>query len=345
MTVRVAAAGHASGEAGVAPTANATVVICVWTEDRWDDIVAAVDATIGQQPQPLELIVVVDHNDDLAARLRHHVARAIEPDGVGEAPGNGSAVVRVITSTGAPGLSGARDTGMAAASGDVVAFLDDDAEPRPGWLASLCAPFADPAVTMVGGRVEPRWDNGAPSWVPDEFGWVFGCSYRGLPATTSTVRNPIGASMAVRLETANAVGAFAGELGRVGADTGGCEETEFAIRVAEALPGSRVVYEPASVVDHRVSASRATVRYFVRRCLGEGRSKARLATRTGRRTALASERAYLTRTLPAGFVRRLPTPARWPQAAMLLVGVAATGFGYVTARMAEGSQVPATSAA
>jgi cellulose synthase/poly-beta-1,6-N-acetylglucosamine synthase-like glycosyltransferase len=322
--------GHVGGEAGVAPAASnsksvaTSVIVCAWTEDRWDDIVAAVEATLAQQPAPLEVLVVVDHNPTLAGRLRAYLPH-----------------IRVLDNTGARGLSGARDTGIAAASGDVVAFLDDDACPRPGWLAALTAPFgADSAVTMAGGRVEPNWDGGAPGWVPEEFGWVFGCSYRGLPTTAATVRNPIGASMAVRLTAARAIGPFAGDLGRVGSDTGGCEETEYAIRAAETLPGSRVAYEPTSVVDHRVPRSRANVGYFVRRCTGEGRSKARLARRAGPQAALASERTYLTRTLPTGVLHRLAHPTRWSQAVMLVVGVAATGYGYVAERMTHGRKVP-----
>ena len=60
-----------------------------------------------------------------------------------------------------PGATRARNAGARAAAGDVVAFIDDDAMPRHGWLAALLSPFADDAFLAVGGfnlRLGPRGD-------------------------------------------------------------------------------------------------------------------------------------------------------------------------------------------
>ncbi len=53
-------------------------------------------------------------------------------------------------------ISAARNLGVTAAAGAVVAFLDDDAVPEPTWLARLTAPFADPDVAASGGYVRGR---------------------------------------------------------------------------------------------------------------------------------------------------------------------------------------------
>ncbi|MCA1607692.1 MAG: glycosyltransferase, partial [Acidobacteria bacterium] len=101
-----------------------SVVICAYTEDRWDDILAAVGSVLSQDVGPHEIIVVVDHNPSLYARLESDL-----PD------------VIVIKNGQARGLSGARNTGVAVAGGDVVAFLDDDAMAAPGWLRFLGAAY------------------------------------------------------------------------------------------------------------------------------------------------------------------------------------------------------------
>jgi hypothetical protein len=89
------------------------------------------------------------------------------------------------------------------------------------------------------------------------------------------------------------------------------------------------------VVDHRVPAARAGVRYFVRRCRGEGRSKAALVSLSDHRTALASEREYVRRTLPSG-VARGARAGRWAQAAAIGLGVGATAAGYAQHRVRTG---------
>jgi glucosyl-dolichyl phosphate glucuronosyltransferase len=303
-------------DVGTAGTLSASVVICAYTEQRWADIVHAVAGVAAQMPAPLEVLLVIDHNAALAERARRELRG-----------------VHVLENQGVRGLSGARDTGARAAAGDIIVFLDDDACARQGWLAGLCSAFDDPTVVMAGGRVEPAWDADVPSWYPEEFGWVFGCSYTGLPTVAATIRNPIGASMAVRRSTVEQIGGFTGSLGRVGADTGGCEETEYAIRATTTLPGTRVAYVPDAIVDHRVPVERATLGYFVRRCHGEGRSKARLVRLADPGVALESERQYLTRTLPLGVCSRLRHVREWGAAAAIALGVAATAVGYAQQRL------------
>jgi len=61
---------------------------------------------------------------------------------------------RVVSLAHRAGIAGARNAGLAAASGDVVAFLDDDCVPADGWLSSLLAALdAYPEVVAFGGRV------------------------------------------------------------------------------------------------------------------------------------------------------------------------------------------------
>jgi GT2 family glycosyltransferase len=53
-------------------------------------------------------------------------------------------------------LAAARNAGLDLAAGEVVALIDDDAVPEPGWARALAAPFADPRVDQAGGFVRGR---------------------------------------------------------------------------------------------------------------------------------------------------------------------------------------------
>ncbi|MDP9091642.1 MAG: glycosyltransferase [Actinomycetota bacterium] len=302
---------------------TASVVICAYTDERWDDITAAIQSVLAQTPPPAEVLLVVDHCDMLLARARQAFAE-----------------VRVLANTGAKGLSSARNVGFQAASSDVVAFLDDDAQAAPGWLALLLDGYRDNNVVGVGGSVRPHWVTGRPRWFPAEFDWVVGCSHSGMPDRRADVRNFVGANMSMRRSSLVQLRGFSDHLGRRGAGVAGCEETELCIRAGALTSTSRLVYEPSALVIHNVPAHRATLSYFLRRCYGEGKSKAMVRHLAGSATALSSERAYLSTTIPVGIGRALKGTTRgdpceiW-RACALLVGVGATFAGYLFGRTGD----------
>lgn len=295
----------------------ATVVICAYTLARWELLRASIESVLSQTVAPVDLVVVSDHNNELYRRVRSTY------------PG-----VRVIESHNTAGLSGARNSGVAAATCEVVAFLDDDAAAESGWLAELLRGYDDPDVQGVGGAIEPAWTAGRPRWFPQEFDWVIGCTYLGLPRDAALIRNPIGANMSFRRQLFDAIGGFRENLGRVGETPVGGEETELCLRAARHDARARFLYRPAAIVRHHVPANRTTWRYFVGRCYAEGSSKAIITLSVGRGPGLASERSYATRTLPAGVARGLADLARgnfWggARAAMITAGLIVTTAGYV----------------
>ena len=87
-----------------------SVIICAYTKERWDDLVAAVESVQKQTLPPGEMIVVIDHNPDLLERVRKHMSGVL-----------------AIENREAKGLSGARNSGATVAQRAVIAFLDDDA--------------------------------------------------------------------------------------------------------------------------------------------------------------------------------------------------------------------------
>jgi glycosyltransferase involved in cell wall biosynthesis len=298
---------------------SVSVIICAYTERRWDDLAAAVASAAGQTVAPLEIIVVSDHNRGLLERARRELRSAA-----------------VIANEQARGLSGARNSGVAAARGEVIAFLDDDAVAAPDWLERLLEPYRDPRVIGVGGAVEPVWPERRPPFMPDEFDWVVGCTYRGMPPSGGPVRNLIGANMSLRRTVFESVGTFRGDVGRVGTRPAGCEETELCIRARRRLPDSEMIYEPRARVQHRVTPERAGWRYFRARCWSEGLSKAVVALAAGRDDGLSSERHYVMRTIPRGVVRGIEEavagrdPSGLARAAAIVAGLTITTAGYAT---------------
>lgn len=296
-----------------------SVLICAYTIDRLELLGRAIDSVRTQSAPAHEIVLCVDHSPELLAEAERRW------------PG-----VHLVENREEQGLSGARNSGVAACGGEVVAFLDDDAFAAPDWLERLGEAYRDPDVLGAGGTVRPAWDAGKPAWFPPEFDWVVGCTHSGMPRQREAVRNLVGANMSFRRTALEEVGAFRHELGRVGTIPAGCEETDLCIRIGQRWPEGRVLYDPAAAVDHFVPAARGTRAYFRSRCRGEGRSKAVLAGLVGSDSGLEAERSYVRRTLPLGVLRGIGDtfrgdPAGLARAAAIVTGLFATTAGYFSA--------------
>jgi GT2 family glycosyltransferase len=294
---------------------SVSVVVCAHTMERLDDIRDAIASVQAQTLTPAETLLVIDYNDELQA--------AVQDLGV-----------KVVANDGPKGLSGARNTGTELATGDLVAYLDDDATAEPTWLEELTRPFADPNVVAVGGWAVPAWRASQPAWFPDEFLWVVGCSHRGLPETLAPVRNVIGCNMAFRRQAVIDQGGFEVGLGRTANRPLGCEETELCIRLRQADPAAEVLLAPAARIHHRVPAQRGTWSYYLSRCRGEGNSKAYVVGLVGSDDGLSSERSYVTSVLPKAVLRAAVRLPRQPAASLgtiaaVVGGLGATGLGYL----------------
>jgi GT2 family glycosyltransferase len=292
-----------------------TVVIACHTEKRWDTLMRSIESAEAQDPGAQVIVVAVDNNAALAERLRRR-----QP------------ALEVVENRLERGASNARNAGAAAAQTPFLAFLDDDARARQGWLRALLEPFADAAVVGTGGHVAPLWRTARPRWFPDEFGWVVGASYRGMPEATAPVRNVWSENMAVRREDFEAVGGFRAGFGKVG-NSSRPEDTDLCIRMGARRTGARWIYVPAAVVDHEVPADRATLRFFLRRSFAEGAGKVEMTHNLGAEQDLSSENDWLRRTVPRGAARHLRAAVTrgsltdLARAAALAGGVLAAGAG------------------
>jgi GT2 family glycosyltransferase len=305
---------------------SVSVVICAHTERRWGDTLAAVASVRSQSQPPKEVIVVVDHNRSLYERLKSVLADAI-----------------VVENREQHGLSGGKNTGVATASGRVVAFLDDDAIADANWLKFLVDSYDQPGVVGVGGLTLPMWDTERPAWFPAEFDWVVGCMYVGMPTHRTRVRNLMGGNASFKRDIFKQVGGFRSGIGRGrGKLPMGCEDTEFCIRLTQQVPGTVLLFDNRATIWHRVPAERCRFAYYWSRCYAEGLSKAMVTRSVGTNDGLASERHYTTRTLPRGVVSGLAETVHGDgtglsRAGAIIAGLASASAGY-TVGMLSGSQ-------
>lgn len=302
-------------------TSDVSVIICTYTENRWDAFVEAVDSVRQQTVPPREIVVVVDHNQALLDRVRREV------------PG-----VIAVPNAEARGLSGGRNTGIAVSSGSILAFLDDDATAEPTWLEHMGRSFDNPRVLGGGAFVVPLWLGTPPAWFPEEFYWVVGCSYRGLPTSTAQVRNPFGGSMWVRREVFEEVGGFLHGVGRERGRPMGCEETELSIRARQRWPDRSFVFEPRARIHHQVPADRLRWAYFRSRCYAEGLSKALVSRMAGTKDGLSAERSYTLRTLPLGMLHGVSDAVvRRDRAGLVRAAAIGSGLAFTVAGFLVGS--------
>jgi GT2 family glycosyltransferase len=167
-----------------------------------------------------------------------------------------------------PGKSHAIARALAFASGDVLAFTDDDVNVGSGWLAAVRDAMADPDVALVGGPVAPRWESTVPAWIrrahqqhPRLSAPIALLDYGHRPTDLGS-RTFLGANLSVRRHVFTALGGFPTHLGKLRGTLLSGEDHELCRRVQAA--GFRARYVPGAVVYHWVPADRARVSYFLR---------------------------------------------------------------------------------
>lgn len=302
-----------------------SVIIACYDLQRISMLMRAVQS-VYVQDYPNKLTVVVDYNED----LYRQVLNAVPED------------VSVIRNMRSRGAAGARNTAAIASDCDLLAFLDDDAYARAGWLRSLVEAMDEPGVIGVGGRIVARWQKDCPRWFPPEFGWVVGASFPaiGSEAEAFPVRNVWSGSMMVERQAFQTVNGFREDLSKVGGASQP-EDTELCLRVTRTYGAAgRWLMVPLAVVDHYVPTHRATLRYVIARCWSEGTGKVRMrAMMADHSQALAAERVYLSRTIPfavwAGILSslRLRNLDGLMRSGTAVIGVGAAVLGALTARI------------
>jgi len=236
-----------------------SVIICTYSMERYNDLLETVNSIMMQTYPNIEIIVSIDNNEKMLYRLKEIFRSGF----------------KIITNNKKKGLSDTRNAGISVATGDIIAFIDDDAIADKEWVNNIVCSYEDENIVAVGGRLIPIWTKERPKWFPPELDWVVGCTYKGHPEIKTQVRNLIGCNMSFRREViVNEEIYFSAEIGRIDKIPLGCEETLFCIKLKNANNRYEIIYSPDAIVFHKVVKYREKISYVLKRCFYEGISKA-----------------------------------------------------------------------
>jgi glycosyltransferase involved in cell wall biosynthesis len=168
------------------------------------------------------------------------------------------AFVRLVDACARPGIGYARNTGVRAATGDVVLFCDCDDEAAPGWIAEMVEALE--RADVVGGRLDLTYLNASAvrAWRSDP---ELPC----LPVTMRFLPYATGANLGVRMSAYRGLGGFDE------AYTGSHDDVEFCWRAQ--LASYSIAYAPDAVIHYRL---RENIRAMAKQRSGYGRSYAQL---------------------------------------------------------------------
>jgi GT2 family glycosyltransferase len=221
-----------------------TSTVIVVTLNRPDCVRRCLDCLDAQEPAPDQVIVVDASADDLTR------------DVMADYP----AAIYLRNENGFGRMTASRNIGLKRAIGDIIAFVDDDAFARPGWLRNLLATYEQIDVGAVGGRA-CNGVRGEESMGVDEIGQLKpnGTLTGNFAADCEKiieVDHVMGCNMSYRRQTIANLGGFREDYPGI---SGVREDSDMCVRVRQL--GQRVLFNPAAVVDH-IGAPQAVGRRF-----------------------------------------------------------------------------------
>ncbi|VVB89288.1 Glycosyltransferase AglG [uncultured archaeon] len=178
------------------------------------------------------------------------------------------------------GLSVARNLGIEEARGEIIVYIDDDAEADVEWLNYIVEAYNDSDVCCVGGRILPKFDSMPSRWFSRKmWGWV---GLLDLGDEKKIVNKgkiqeyPIGCNVSFRKSIFERIGIFREDVGRSKDTFLSYEETELCDRIL--LAGYKIIYEPRVMVQHFIPRDKTNLNYFIKRYYYQGVSEAKIGS-------------------------------------------------------------------
>jgi glycosyltransferase involved in cell wall biosynthesis len=249
---------------------SASVLICTFNRAALLETTLVELCSLTVPPDCSAEIVIVDNNSTDAT-----------PDIVARAQQSSPIPIKSVRET-RQGKSFALNRGLEVATGDIIALTDDDVWPAKDWLARIVANFRQRELTFVFGKVLPRWSVPPPPelLIPraqDVWGPLAIVDYGDTPSAYTPGRTgqrlPIGANLAFRRSTIEAIGGWRTDLGKVNNTLISGEDHEIFTRLRRAGRYAGY-YDPKLEVRHFVPADRLTRKYFRRWFFWHGKTQA-----------------------------------------------------------------------
>ena len=297
-----------------------SVVVCTYTMDRYDVFTEAVESVLAQTYEPLEVVLVIDGNPTV-------YEHAVEDFG-------DRGDVTIHDNDENRGISYSRTKGGELASGEIVAFIDDDGVAEQDWIANLVEVYETTDVIAVGGDVRPNWQGERPDFFPEEFYWLVGCVEPGFAEDGEEVRNTYGSNISYRREEFLEVGGYDPNTGRKGDKHLQAHEAPVGIRLLEEF-GQGMVYTEDAVVHHTLFKYRGEFRWLLFRSFWQGYSKRVMDLLYP--NAPDHKSAYLKQLLTYFLPKRVtelvqsPSVPEMKQLVSIFVFTGAVGLGYLYA--------------
>ena len=306
-----------------------SIIIPSYTIRRLSDILDLLNSIRSQTYPHIETIVVIERSIMLLKKVKDYARK------------NGGSTLKIVFND-KPGATSARNSGVSQATGEYLAFIDDDAVLSPDWAAKLAKTYRDMSIVGVTGPILPLWEDGSKSWFPGEFDWVIGCSRWTKSDRITEIRSVLGTNTSFRKEALKLAGLYSLALGARKSEQGEwgviAEETELSMRVKQKT-GGRIVYNPGLTVYHHVAPYKLRSGFIAQRSYQVGRTR-RMIKSLGRRTGNDTDILYtehellkriLTRLIPGTLFGFFRSPANaWRRLSVMVLALFFVTLGYIS---------------
>src|SRR3972149_1442400 len=305
-----------------------SIIISTYSKDRYDDLIDLLGRINSQTYDNMETIIIVDNNKALYDIIVGNIVKNKMFERLD---------IRVVINTKNVGLSYNRNIGINNSTGDIIAFIDDDAIPDYRWIENIVRTFNInyKEIGAISGYMSPLWreNDNSMHWFPKELFWMVGCSYVMTPDHQCEVERGFGSNMAIKKDTFDKVGLFNEELGVKGNKWVGGEDTDMYLRIKNS--GMKIMFTPDAIVFHKIHKSKIGIINLIKRAFNGGFSVAMMKSICKYEIKISTENDYFKKLLfefyPSKIKNLIIRPSKLVSKQLFTVSVVilSEGLGYL----------------